>query len=67
MFNLKFAKNEVEKVNFGRDAFTIGRHPFIKDGLGFQKGTKNTNSQKALNFTKEKGKAHMASSLHSFS
>ena len=26
----------------------------------------NTNNQKALNFTKEKGKTHMASSLHSF-
>jgi hypothetical protein len=35
---------------------TIGSHPSIKDGLGFQKGTKNT---------KEKEKAPMASSLHS--
>jgi hypothetical protein len=34
---LKTCKNEVEKVKFARDAFTIGRHPFIKDGLGFQK------------------------------
>jgi hypothetical protein len=63
---LKTCKNEVEKVKFARDAFTIGRHPFIKDGLGFQKGTKNTNSQKALNFTKENEKTFMASSLHSF-
>jgi capsule polysaccharide export protein KpsE/RkpR len=38
---LKTCKNEVEKVKFARDAFTIGRHPSIKDGLGFQKGTKN--------------------------
>jgi hypothetical protein len=52
---LKTCKNEVEKVKFARDAFTIGRHPSIKDGLGFQKGTKYTKSQKALNFTKEKG------------
>jgi hypothetical protein len=32
---LKTCKNEVEKVKFARDAFTIGRHPSIKDGLGF--------------------------------
>jgi hypothetical protein len=36
---LKTCKNEVEKVKFARDVFTIGRHPPIKDGLGFQKGT----------------------------
>jgi hypothetical protein len=59
-------QNEVEKVKFSRDVFTIGRHPSIKDGLGFQKGTKNTKSQKVLNFTKENGKAPMASSLNSF-
>jgi hypothetical protein len=63
---LKTCKNEVEKVKFARDAFTIGRHPSIKDGLGFQKGTKDTKSQKALNFTKDKGEAPMASSSHSF-
>jgi hypothetical protein len=63
---LKTCKNEVEKVKFARDAFTIGRYPSIKDVLGFQKGTKNTKSQKVLNFTKEKGKTTMASSLHSF-
>jgi hypothetical protein len=61
---LKNCKNEVEKVKFARDAFTIGRHPSIKDGLGLQKGTKNTKSQKDLNLTKEKGKAPMASSMH---
>jgi hypothetical protein len=47
-------------------AFTIGRHPSIKDGLGFQRETKNTKSQKALNFTMEKGKAPITSSSHSF-
>jgi hypothetical protein len=62
---LKNCKNEVEKVKFARDAFAIGRHPSIKDGLGFQKRTKNTKSPKVLNFIKEKGKAPMASSLHS--
>jgi hypothetical protein len=63
---LTTCKNGVEKVKFARDAFTIGRHPSIKDGLGFQKRTKDTKSQKALNFTKEKVKAPMASSSHSF-
>jgi hypothetical protein len=63
---LKTCKNEVENVKFSRDAFTIGRHPYIKDGLGFQKGTKDTKSQKVINFTKEKAKAPMASSSHSF-
>jgi hypothetical protein len=62
---LKTCKSEVDKVKFAWDAFTIGRLPSIKDGLGFQKGTKNTKSQKDLNFTKEKGKAPMANSLHS--
>jgi hypothetical protein len=59
---LKTCKNEVEKVKFARDAFTIGRHPSIKDGLGFHGRAKDTKSHKAPNFTKEKGKAPMASS-----
>jgi hypothetical protein len=63
---LKTCKNEVEKVKFARDAFTIVRHPSIKDGLGFHGEAKNIKSQKALNFTKEKGKAHMASTSHAF-
>jgi predicted RNase H-like nuclease (RuvC/YqgF family) len=50
---LKTCKNEVEKVKFARDAYTISRHPSIKDGLGFQKGTKDTKSQKAVNFTRD--------------
>jgi hypothetical protein len=61
---LKICKIECEKM--ARDAYTIGRHPSIKDGLGFQKGTKNLISQRASNLIKEKGKAHMASSSHSF-
>jgi hypothetical protein len=65
IINLKFCKNECEKIKFARDAYTIGRHPSIKDGLGFQKGTMNLTSQKALNLTKEKGKAPLASSSHS--
>jgi deferrochelatase/peroxidase EfeB len=54
-----------EKIKFVRDAYTIGRHPSIKDGLGFQKGTKNLTSQKASNLILEKGKAPLASSSHS--
>jgi hypothetical protein len=63
---LKTCKTECDKIKFARDAYTIGRHPSIKDGLGFQKGTKNLTSQRASNLIKEKGKAPMASSLHSF-
>jgi hypothetical protein len=48
---LKTCKNEVEKVKFARGAFTIGRHPFIKDGIGFHGEAKNIKSQKALNFS----------------
>jgi hypothetical protein len=63
---LKICKDECDKIKFARDAYTIGRHPSIKDGLGFQKGTKDTKSQKAPSFVKEKGKPPMASSSHSF-
>jgi hypothetical protein len=59
---LKTCKNNYEKLKFARDAYTIGRHPSIKDGLGFQKGTKNLTSQRTSNLNKEKGKAPMASS-----
>jgi hypothetical protein len=63
---LKTCKNEVDKVKFPRDTYTIGRHPSIKDGLGFQNGTKDTKSQNPTNFTREKGKVPMACSSHSF-
>jgi hypothetical protein len=59
---LKTCKDDYEKLKFARDAYTIGRHPSIKDGLGFQKGTKNLTSQRTSNLNKEKGKAPMASS-----
>jgi hypothetical protein len=59
---LKTCKNEFDKLKFARDSYTVGRHPSIKDGLGFQKKTKNLTSQKASILTKEKGKAPMASS-----
>jgi hypothetical protein len=62
---LKTCKSENDKIKFARDVYTIGRHPSIKDGLGFQKGTKNLTSQRASNLIKEKGKVPMASSSHS--
>jgi hypothetical protein len=59
---LKTCKIDFDKLKFARDAYTIGRHPSIKDGLGFRKETKNSTSQKAPILNKEKGKAPMASS-----
>jgi hypothetical protein len=59
---LKTCKIDFDKLKFARDAYTIGRHPSIKDGLGFRKETKNLTSQKAPVLNKEKGKAPMASS-----
>jgi hypothetical protein len=59
---LKTCKDNYEKLKFARDAYTIGRHPLIKDGLGFQKGTKNLTSQNTSTLNKEKGKAPLASS-----
>jgi hypothetical protein len=32
---LKTCKESYEKLKFARDAYTVGRHPSIKDGLGF--------------------------------
>jgi hypothetical protein len=62
---LKTCKDNYEKLKFARDAYTVGRHPSIKDGLGFQKETKNLTSQRTSNLNKEKGKAPMASSSYS--
>jgi hypothetical protein len=59
---LKTSKNDFDKLKFARDAYTIGRHPSIKDGLGFKRETKNLTSHKAPISAKEKGKAPMASS-----
>jgi hypothetical protein len=58
---LKTCKNEFDKLKFARDAYTVGRHPSIKDGLGFRKEAKNLKSQRAPISYKEKGKAPMAS------
>jgi hypothetical protein len=59
---LKTCKIDFDKLQFARDAYTVGRHPSIKDGLGFRKEAKNLTSQKAPIPNKEKGKAPMASS-----
>jgi hypothetical protein len=59
---LKTCKSDFDKLKFARDSYTIGRHPSVKDGLGFQKKTKNLTSQKAPILNKEKGKAPMANS-----
>jgi hypothetical protein len=32
---IKTCKDNYDKLKFARDAYTIGRHPSIKDGLGF--------------------------------
>jgi len=50
-------------LKFARDAYTIGRHPSIKDGLGFKREVKNLTSHKASISAKEKGKAPMANSV----
>jgi hypothetical protein len=59
---LKTCKVYYDKLKFAKDAYTVGRHPSIKDGLGFRKETKNLTSQKTSVLNKEKGKAPMASS-----
>jgi hypothetical protein len=59
---LKTSKSEFNKLKFARDAYTIGRQPSIKDGLGFKREAKDLTSHKAPISAKEKGKAPMASS-----
>jgi hypothetical protein len=59
---LKTCKVDFDKLKFSRDAYNVGRHPSIKDGLGFRKEAKNLTSQRAPILNKDKGKAPMASS-----
>jgi hypothetical protein len=59
---LKTSKSKFDKLKFAWDAYTIGRHPSIKDGLGFKREAKNLTSHKAPISAKEKGKAPMANS-----
>jgi hypothetical protein len=51
---LKTCKNDYEKLKFARDAYTVGRHPSIKDGVGFRKETKNLTSQRTSDLNKGK-------------
>jgi hypothetical protein len=60
---LKTCKSDFDKLKFARDAYTIGRHLSIKDGLGFKREAKNLTSQRASILNKEKGKAPMASCI----
>jgi hypothetical protein len=53
---LKTCNVDFDKLKFARDAYTIGRHPSIKDGLGFSKEAKNLTSQKAPIPNKDKGR-----------
>jgi septal ring factor EnvC (AmiA/AmiB activator) len=53
---VKNANDKLNRINFARDAYTIGRHPSIKDGLGFQKGAKDKKCHEAPNFIKKRGK-----------
>jgi hypothetical protein len=59
---LKTCKVDFDKLKFARDAYTVGRHPSIKDGLGFRQEAKNLISQRAPISNKEKGKAPMTNS-----
>jgi hypothetical protein len=59
---LKTCMDNYEKLKFARDAYTVGKHPSIKDGLGFRKEIKNLASQRTSGLNKEKGKAPMSSS-----
>jgi chromosome segregation ATPase len=59
---LKTCKSDFDKLKFARDAYTVDRHPSIKDGLGFRKEAKNLTSQRDPIHVKEKGKAPMANS-----
>jgi hypothetical protein len=60
---LKTCKVDFDKLKFARDAYTIRRHPSIKDELGFRKEAKNLTSQRTPISNKEKGMAPMASSV----
>jgi hypothetical protein len=60
---LKTSKNDFDKLKFARDAYSVGRHPSIKDGLGFRREAKNLTSQRAPISAKDKGKAPMTNSV----
>jgi hypothetical protein len=45
---LKTCKDEVEKIKLARGSYTIGRHPSIKDGLGFQEEPRTQRAMRPL-------------------
>jgi vacuolar-type H+-ATPase subunit I/STV1 len=53
---LKTCKVDFDKLKFAMDAYTVGRHPSIKDRLGFRKETKNLTSQRLSFSTRRKGR-----------
>jgi hypothetical protein len=53
---LKTCKSDFDKLKFARDAYTVGRHPSIKDGLGFKREAKNLTSQRLPFSTRKKGR-----------
>jgi hypothetical protein len=59
---LKTCKTNFDQLKFARDAYIVGRHPSIKDGLGFRKEAKNLTSQRTPIPNKDKWKAPIASS-----
>jgi hypothetical protein len=63
---VKTCNEELEKVKFAWGAYLSGRHPMIKDGLGFQKGAqdKSNRSHEGPKFVKEKGKALVIQNAH---
>jgi hypothetical protein len=61
---LKTCKINFDQLKFARDVYTVGRHPSIKDGLGFQREAKNLTSHKAPILNKEKGKYSKESCFH---
>jgi hypothetical protein len=52
---LKTCKSDFDKLKFARDAYTVGRHLSIKDGLGFRREAKNQTSQSPFS-TRRKGR-----------
>jgi hypothetical protein len=53
---LKTCKMDYDKLKFSRDAYTVGRHPSIKDGFGFRKDSRSQ-QVKGLSFsTRRKGR-----------
>jgi hypothetical protein len=53
---LKTSKNDFDKLKFARDAYTSGRHPSIKDGLGFRREARNLQVIRLPSLPRRKGR-----------